>query len=70
MKVSECRKCRYFRERRWSQRYEPKDYHPIGMTHVYGWCAYRKSRCRQVKRRECTPNQIGFFCGDGVNMAK
>ena len=65
MKVSICRKCRYFRERRWSHRYEPRDYHPIGMTHVYGYCAYMKKRCAEVKRTNCTPNQMTMFERDG-----
>ena len=65
MKVSVCRKCRHFRERRWSHRYEPRDYHPIGMTHVYAYCALRKLRCADVNERECTPNQTTLFEGDG-----
>lgn len=61
MKVSICRKCRYFRERRWSERYKPRDYHAIGMTHVYGWCCYMKKRCIEVKRTDCSPNQVKMF---------
>lgn len=61
MKVSVCRKCRYFRERRWSQYYEPRNYHPIGMTHVYAYCALRKVRCTEVSDRDCLPNQATLF---------
>ena len=61
MKVSVCRKCRYFRERRWSQRYEPRDYHAIGMTHIYGYCALNKRRCMEVRTKDCTPNQMTIF---------
>jgi len=61
MKVSICRKCRYFRERRWSHRYEPMGYHPIGMTHVYGYCLLRKARCMEVKNTDCTPGQTTIF---------
>ena len=61
MKVSICRKCRYFRKHRWSQRYEPKNYHAIGFSHVYGWCAYMKKRCIDVKKNDCIPNQVTIF---------
>lgn len=64
MKVSICRKCRYFRERRWSQYYEPKYYHPIGMTHVYAWCKLLNKRCTEVRDRDCTPNQTTLFDGE------
>lgn len=61
MKVSVCRKCRHFRKHRWSQYYEPRNYHPIGMSHVYGYCAYMKRRCSDVKINDCIPNQITIF---------
>lgn len=61
MKVSVCRKCRYFRERRWSQYYEPRNYHPIGMSHKYGYCARWKKRCTEVKDTDCTPGQTTLF---------
>lgn len=64
MKVSICRKCRYFRERRWSQYYEPRNYHPIGMTHKYAYCALRKLRCTEVRERDCLPNQTTIFGGN------
>jgi len=67
MKVSVCRKCRYFRERRWSARYEPRDYHPIGMTHVYGYCAFRMLRCADVKEKDCLPNQTTLFDREDEN---
>lgn len=64
MKVGICRKCRYFRERRWSQYYKPRDYHPIGMTHVYAYCARWKKRCTEIKDTDCTPGQTMLFDGD------
>ena len=57
MKVSVCRN---FRERRWSQYYEPRDYHPIGMTHVYAYCV-KGSLTRMVtaikEAREARPSE-------------
>lgn len=61
MKVSVCRKCGHFRERRWSQYYEPKYYHPIGFSHKYGFCNYMKKRCTDVKLRDCIPNQVSLL---------
>lgn len=67
MRVRECRKCRFFRERRWSQYYEPKNYHAIGFTHKYGYCALMKQRCTEVKTIDCTPNQMTIFDMEGKN---
>ena len=61
MKVSVCRKCKYFRERRWSQYYEPRNYHAIGMAHVYGYCVRMKQRCTEVKSNDCVPGQTSLF---------
>lgn len=61
MKVSVCRKCEHYRERRWSQYYEPKHYHAIGFAHVYAYCAYMKQRCTDVKRTDCVPNQVSII---------
>ena len=61
MKVSDCRKCRYKREHRWSTHYEPRYYHAIGMTHVYAWCERWKKRCSEVKAVECRPGQMMLF---------
>lgn len=49
MKVKECESCLYFSRRIWTQYYESKNYHPIGMTHAYGYCTKYKKRCVEVK---------------------
>ena len=61
MKVSACRKCKYFKEHQWSQRFKPRNYHAIGMTYTYGYCSYHKKRGSDVKRTDCIPNQITMF---------
>ena len=66
MKVSICRKCKHFRERRWSQYYEPRNYHAIGMTHVYGYCTRMKQRCVDVKDNDCVPGQTSLFDKEGA----
>ncbi len=50
MRVADCRDCEYFHEARWSHRYEPKNFHAIGMTHVYGRCRKNGVACREVKK--------------------
>ena len=65
MKVSVCRKCKHFRERRWSQYYEPKHYHAIGFAHKYGYCARMKQRCVDVKIKDCVPGQVSLFETEG-----
>lgn len=64
MKVGVCRKCRYFREHHWSTYYEPRNYHAIGIPHVYGYCALMKKRCLDVKITDCIPNQVTLFEGE------
>lgn len=49
MKVSECEKCEHYERRKWSHRYCPGGYHPIGMTHAYGYCTLHQKRCCKVK---------------------
>lgn len=55
MKVSECTgiRCSYCERRRWSHVHESANYHAIGMTHAYMFCAYVGKRCSQVKTQEC-----------------
>ena len=52
MRVRECEKCFYYRRRTWSTYYIPKKYHPIGMTHAYGWCLRFKRRVLDVRKCE------------------
>ena len=49
MKISNCEKCEYFRHRTWSTYYKPKDYHPIGISHAYGYCKLYENRCGNIK---------------------
>ena len=56
MKVADCRQCHHMRERRYSTYHEPRNYHPIGMSHVYAWCEACKLRCSEVKKRDCVRN--------------
>lgn len=53
MRVSDCRKCEFHSERRYSTYYEPRNYHPIGMSHRYAFCELTKKRCSDVKNSEC-----------------
>lgn len=53
MRVSNCRKCEFHSERRYSTYYEPRNYHPIGMSHRYAFCELTKRRCSDVKDSEC-----------------
>lgn len=50
MKREDCKSCEFFRERRWVQRYEPNNYHAIGMTHIYGWCDKYGERLVFIKK--------------------
>lgn len=52
MKVKECKKCEHFKRKRWAQYHVPANYHPIGFSHVYGWCKKHDKRCLDVKRCE------------------
>lgn len=57
MKVKECKKCPHCERRVWSSYYEPKNYHPIGMSHAYAYCKKHKKRVLHVRscdeRKEC-----------------
>lgn len=53
MRVSDCRKCEFHSERRYSTYHEPRNYHPIGMSHRYAFCELTKRRCSDVKDNEC-----------------
>lgn len=45
-----CCKCKHYKRKRWVQYYEPKNYHPIGMTHCYGYCTKQKEKCRKIRK--------------------
>lgn len=53
MKVSECKKCIYSQRKSWSTSYKPKNYHCIGVSHVYCFCELLQKRCLDVKNKEC-----------------
>lgn len=53
MKVSICEKCPYYKIGRWVTYHKPLNYHPIGITHRYGYCEKYKKRCFEVKK--CDP---------------
>lgn len=52
MKVSICEKCKHHERRKWSHRYCPNGYHPIGMSHGYAYCLKYQKRCSKVKKCE------------------
>ena len=52
MRVEECKKCAFYTRRKWTQFYAPVNYHPIGMTHEYGFCTKHNKRCSRVKKCE------------------
>lgn len=49
MKVGECRDCKYCVRRCWTQYYQPKNYHAIGMTHAYAFCKKHDRRVSEIK---------------------
>ena len=49
MKVRDCQKCSQYRRRTWSHKHYSLGYHPIGMTHAYGYCKKHDARCCDVK---------------------
>ena len=55
MKVRDCKKCQKYVRKKWSDYYIPRNYHPIGMSHAYGWCNKHKKRCLEVQRCEVIP---------------
>ena len=52
MKVKVCQCCEFFKRRTYSTYYVPKNYHPIGMSHVYGYCSFHNKRVSDVKKCE------------------
>lgn len=57
MKVSECRNCEYFEERKYSIRHQPIGYHAVGLTYRFGWCLATFQRCIDVKKKDCKRQQ-------------
>ena len=49
MKVSECEKCAHYKRCVYSNYYRPAGYHPIGMSHAYGYCTKHQDRCLNIK---------------------
>lgn len=67
MKVKDCKSCHHCQRRVWSQYYVPKDFHPIGMSHAYAYCAAYQKRVSAVKgcdRREGKENGSGAEQGN------
>ena len=56
MKVTICKQCQHYRRRTWTQSYKPANYHEIGFTHAYGYCALHKERC--LKIRKCNKEDV------------
>ena len=52
MRVRDCQKCQEYVRKVWSDYHIPRNYHPIGMSHAYGWCNKHKKRCLEVRRCE------------------
>jgi len=66
MRVRDCRKCKKYMRRVWSDYYIPRNYHPIGMSHAYAWCKKHQKRCREVRECEVIPRgqlEIGLDGG-------
>ena len=49
MRVSYCAKCQYYERKTWSNYHIPKNYHPIGISHAYGYCKLYCMRCSEIK---------------------
>ncbi len=50
MKVSQCRKCKYYKRKVWSTSYKPASYRKIGVSHAYGYCELCNQRCLEIKK--------------------
>lgn len=53
MKCGICEKCPFYQRRKWSKRYEPNNYHAIGMSFAYGYCKLLQKRCGKVAKKDC-----------------
>lgn len=53
MRVKDCKKCPKCTYRKWKDYHVPKNYHPIGFSHVYAYCEFYKKRVLDVKKCEC-----------------
>lgn len=49
MKVRDCEKCQYYTRKVYSTYHVPVNYHPIGMSHAYGYCKKHDDKCLKVK---------------------
>lgn len=49
MRVKDCKTCAHCVRRTYSTYYEPKNYHPIGMSHAYAYCTKHRTRVAWVK---------------------
>jgi hypothetical protein len=50
MKVSDCRKCRYFRELKWTETRRAQGYEDSFISHSFGFCHKHRKKCREVRR--------------------
>ena len=48
MRVKDCKGCRHCERKVWSSSYKPSNYHAVGFSHAYHYCAYHKKRCLEV----------------------
>ena len=58
MRVRDCEQCSYYCRASWCEKYYPKNYHAIGMTHAYGYCKRFGKPCRRIKN--CEPQRATF----------
>lgn len=65
MKVSYCRKCKYYKRCTWSSYYKPAGYHAIGVSHAYGFCTNYNKRCLQIK--QCFVDLTGEYTIASIN---
>lgn len=54
MRISECKNCEFFKEKKYSITHYPANYHAVGFSYKYGFCEKKKNRCINVKKSECT----------------
>ena len=38
--------------------YQPANFHMIGMTHRYAYCAFANKRCLEVRKSECSLRKV------------
>ena len=60
MRVKDCLGCEYCERLKWTHEHQPKNYHTIGMSHVYRSCLLAKDRLLNVKKCPKAEKEAGL----------